>query len=421
MRTPPALRVATPQCASARSRTDAMHKNRANPRLEMVLRPLRSLVPVERLTPRRTRGECVGGVRMRVYGSVISYFTGKLEGYLRYKDIAYDFVPMTTRYFNRVVPRATGASQMPAVELPDGRWMTDTTPIIAWLESQHPEPTVIPRDPVQSFFSRLVEDYADEWMWRPAMHYRWSHARDARLLSHAIAVEIMSDVPAPLWLRRAIMRRRQYWGYVRGDGVSRATRAHVESIYLRTLDALEAIVRARPFLLGDAPTLADFGFFASMFRHFGIDPTASALMRVRAPGVYAWVARVWNARASVEGQRSTLVDGVPADWAPILDAVGVAYLPYLTANAEAWHAGRRRFDVVVEGAQYRHVPTSRYRVWCLEQLRRHYERLPETARAPVRALLERHGCWEPLWRYGGRASGHDPDETAPFGHGLRVF
>src|SRR5690349_8493599 len=102
---------------------------------------------------------------MRVYGSVISYFTGKLEAYLRYKGLAYELVPMTTRYFNRVVPQATGASQMPAVELDDGRWMTDTTPIIAWFETQRPEPVVIPRDPLQAFVSRLVEDYADEWMW----------------------------------------------------------------------------------------------------------------------------------------------------------------------------------------------------------------------------------------------------------------
>jgi hypothetical protein len=31
---------------------------------------------------------------------------------------------------------------------------------------------VIPLDPLVAFVSRLVEDYADEWMWRPAMHYR---------------------------------------------------------------------------------------------------------------------------------------------------------------------------------------------------------------------------------------------------------
>lgn len=355
---------------------------------------------------------------MRVYGSAISYFTGKLEGYLRYKGLAYEFVPMTTRYFNRVVPKATGAAQMPAVELPDGRWMTDTTPMIAWFEKQHPEPVVIPRDPVQAFVSRLVEDYADEWMWRPAMHYRWSHDADARALSHAIATEIMSDVPAPVWLRRVIIRQRQFRGYVRADGVSPTTRAHVEGIYLRTLDTLAAIVSARPFLLGDAPSLADFGFFASMFRHFGLDPTASAIMRTRAPEVYAWVARLWNARASAG---RALLDGIPPDWSPILDDVGAAYLPFLCANAEAVGAGRRRFDVTIQGATYERVPASRYRLWCLEQLRRHHDALPDAARQTVRDLLERHGCWEPLWRVSGCDSGHDPENEAPFGRGLRVF
>ncbi len=355
---------------------------------------------------------------MRVYGSVISYFTGKLEAYLRYKGLAYELVPMTTRYFNRVVPRATGASQMPAVELDDGRWMTDTTPIIAWFETQRPEPVVIPHDPLQAFVSRLVEDYADEWMWRPAMHYRWSHAADARLLSQAIASEILSDVPGPLWIKRRIIRRRQFHGYVRGDGVTHATRGHVEGIYLRTLDALERMLQRRPFLLGDAPTLADFGFFASMFRHFGIDPTASAIMRARAPGVYAWVARVWSARA---GDGATLLAGIPADWGPVLDDVGAAYLPFLGANAEAWRDGRRRFDATIQGTRYARLPTSRYRVWCLEQIRRHHDALPDDARRSARALLERHGCWEPLWRVTDVRSGHDPDGQAPFGRGLRVF
>jgi hypothetical protein len=29
---------------------------------------------------------------LRVYGAKISYYTGKLEGYLRYKEIPYEFV-----------------------------------------------------------------------------------------------------------------------------------------------------------------------------------------------------------------------------------------------------------------------------------------------------------------------------------------
>lgn len=356
---------------------------------------------------------------MQVYGSAISYFTGKLEAYLRYKGIPYERVAMIARHWNRTVPRATGVNQMPAVELPDGRWLTDTTPTIAWFETQYPEPAVIPADPVQAFASRVLEDYADEWLWRPAMHYRWSYAPDARLLSERIVTELLPDVPAPHLVKRWLIRRRQHGGYVRGDGVSADTRAHVEGIYLRTLATLEAIVATRPFLLGDVPTLADFGFFASMFRHFGSDPTPSAIMRERAPGVYAWVARLWNARAGHASD--ALVEGVPADWAPLLDDVASAYLPYLCANAEAWTLRQRRFDVTIQGTTYRRVPTSRYRVWCLEQLRHHYDVLAPPARDDARRWLERHGCWEPLWRVDDPRSGYDPDGRAPFGPGLKVF
>jgi hypothetical protein len=101
--------------------------------------------------------------------------------------------------------------------------------------------------------------------------------------------------------------------------------------------------------------------------------------------------------------------------------VGSAYLPYLAANAQAWREGRRHFDVEVEGTTYRRLPTSRYRVWCLERLRAHFEALPEGPAAEARALLERHRAWEPLWRVESPGSGHDPDGRAPLGAGLEVF
>ena len=85
---------------------------------------------------------------LRVYGAEVSYFTGKLEGYLRYKEIPYERI--STRPSARIA-RNTGVAQMPAVQLADGRWLTDTTPIIAWLATQFPDPRVIPADPLQSF------------------------------------------------------------------------------------------------------------------------------------------------------------------------------------------------------------------------------------------------------------------------------
>ncbi len=356
---------------------------------------------------------------LRVYGSEISYFTGKLEGYLRYKEIPYERVAMTRHYWERVVPRATGVAQMPAVELPDGRWITDTTPIIEWFETQRPEPSVIPSDALLGFASRLLEDYADEWLWRPALHYRWSYRGDALLLSRKIVDEMFTDIPLPRALKRWAIRRRQQHRYVRGDGVTRRTRSHVEGIYLKTLEHLEAILSRHPFLLGERPTLADFGFFGSMFRHFGLDPTPSAIMRARAPGVWEWVARVWNARAS--RTHGVLASAVPNEWGAILDEIGSAYLPYLCANAEAWKARRRRFDVAIQGTTYSHLPTSQYRVWCLERLRGHFNALGDEPRSEARVLLEQHGCWEALWRVADPCSEHDPDGRAPFARGINIF
>ena len=356
---------------------------------------------------------------LRVYGLEVSYFTGKLEGYLRYKEIPYQHVSMTRTHWENIVPRATGVAQMPAVELPDGRWLTDTTPIIEWMETQWPEPAVIPAAPLQAFVSRLLEDYADEWLWRPALHYRWSYRADAHLLSGKIVDEMLTDLPLPGALKRAAIRLRQRQRYVRGDGVTAHTRAHVESVYLTSLAHLDAILTQHPFLLGAQPTLVDFGFFASMFRHFGLDPTPSAIMRAQAPGVWEWVARVWNARAS--RTRGALAHGIPDEWGPILDAIGSAYLPYLCANAEAWKARRRRFDVTIGATRYAALPTSQYRVWCLERLRAHANALAEEPRRQAQALLERHGCWEPLWRVTDACSGHDPAGRAPFAPGINTF
>ncbi len=103
---------------------------------------------------------------LKVYGSEISYFTGKLEMYLRYKEVDYQSVATTFWLANRTIPKATGLMQMPAVLLADGRWMTDSTAIIDWFEASYPESPVTPQDPEQGFFCRLLEDYADEWLWR---------------------------------------------------------------------------------------------------------------------------------------------------------------------------------------------------------------------------------------------------------------
>ncbi|MGA7396433.1 MAG: glutathione S-transferase family protein [Solirubrobacterales bacterium] len=356
---------------------------------------------------------------MIVYGANISYFTGKFESYLRWREIDFEYRPLDVQMYRQVIPRHLGATQYPSVELSDGRWMSDTTPMIAWLEQGRPGPSVIPSDPVQRYLSLLVEDYADEWLWRPAMYYRWSFAPDRFLASSRLAEEIVRVRGIPLAVRRRWIATRQTKLFVSGDGVSDSNRTHVEGTYLELLDRLQATFSQRPFMLGDRPTIADFGLMGPFWRHFVHDPTPARLMQERAPAVFEWAARTWNARASVDGGEG-LVSGIPDDWGPILKEIGETHLEALAQNAVAFSAGRERHDLSVQGVNYPSIPTSAYRPWCLKQLQQKFQELPDDASATVRGILEDHGCWEPLWRVTDFRNDHDPEGTAPFCQATRM-
>ena len=354
---------------------------------------------------------------MKVYGSKISYYTGKLESYLRYKGLPYQRV---SPYANqKTIRQNVGAMQMPIVERADGRWMSDTTPIILQLEKEHPAPSVLPANPVIRFLALLIEDYADEWLWRSAMHYRWSYAHDRELLSSIIVDELMGEVPLPRFLKRRIIQLRQRRGFVIGDGVRAETWDHVEAGYFAALDNMSRMLEKRPFLLGDAPSLADFGLMAPMLRHFGQDPTPVDIMRDRAPAAYAWVSRVWNARPP--GGMHNFVDEIPSDAAPMLQEVCETHLEQLAANAIAYAAGPRRFSMTIQSCDYIEMPVSRYRVVCLERLRAAFSELSIEAQDTLREWLP-HSQAKILWSpTPPAASGYDEQRQAPFGKAINVY
>ena len=314
-----------------------------------------------------------------VHGATPSYYTGKLEAYLRAKGIAYRLEPFSQSNMRRCA-RHTGVVQVPQVECPDGSWLVDTTLIIEYFERVQPEPAITPREPAVAFVSRLVEDYADEWLWRPAMHYRWSYPETARLMSAWLS-EHAREQRAPEWLKRRFWQRRQFGTFVRGDGVTASTRAAVEASYLDTLTALEGVFARRSFVLGERPTEADFGFFASLFRHFFSDPAPARIMRERAPGVQEWVARMWNLRPE-RFASLPLPDRMPDELDSIFAAITRVYLPYLEANAAAYARGEKNVRYRVQDTEFVE-PTKPYRVWCRDRLQRELAGLDPGARAEV--------------------------------------
>ena len=341
----------------------------------------------------------------RLYLYDVSYYSGKIEMYMRYKEIPFERVELTAGRVVDVLYKNTGIMKVPAVETSEGRWLKDSTPMIDWFEKEYPESEVVPREPVRLFLSKLVEDYADEWLWRPAMYYRWKY--DHKPLGLRLGKEIfdVKSLPLPLAVRSRIAAARQTTLFLKKDGVTKETEEHIEETYLKNLESLNLILKDRSYLLGDRPTLVDFGFMGPMFRHFSLDPTPARIMREMAPRVYEWVARTWNAKATRMDQESCLNDFSHPGWKFIFEDICRTYLPYLHRNAVAWQAGERHFDFETQRVTYPALPVVHYRVWCREELQRGFQGLSAAIKEQVKDVLSPYGGLDPLFEDGTIQSG----------------
>ena len=327
----------------------------------------------------------------KLYVSDVSYYSGKLEAFLRYKQITHERVEVNIKLMREVVLPGTGFMKVPVMQCPDGRWLKDTTPMMQWLDAQHPAHSIYPFDPAARFISLLIEDYADEWLWRPAMYYRWRFADSHRLLRHRIGHDLSAGTLYSESLLGWYMRWRQYLVFVRGDGVRSHNESEIQALYQRTLAQLSALLVDRSFLMGERPGIVDFAFFASMFRHFALDPFSAKIMVDTAPAVYAWVGRLWNARGdTLRVPDSVFEDFSSAAWDAIFSELGRDYLPYLDANAGAYAAGARRFDLKLGTARYPSMPVVRYRVACRQQTLLAYRALDAGAQQLVRNRFSNH-------------------------------
>lgn len=354
---------------------------------------------------------------MKVYGASVSYYTGKLETYLRYKNIAYERGSPYEKIHE--IKEQVGSVQHPLMKLDDGRWMSDSTPMILQFEKEYPERCILPEDPVVEFVAHLIEDYADEWLWRAAMHYRWSYDHDRELLCRILADELTSHIKLPRFWRCRMVKRRQQKGFVINDGVTSETREHVEAGYHRILALMSSVLGTRPFLLGDKPSLADIGLMGPMLRHFGQDPTPAEIMRDTAPLVFEWLGRMWNAGSRPNG--TGFLPAISDELTPMLKEISETHLVQLAENAQAWQNNQDKFSVTIQGCRYLDLPVSRYRVHCLEMLRERFSSLDEHAKNTLKSLLPFEAA-SILWEDHALAkSGYDEAHEAPFNKSINVF
>jgi glutathione S-transferase len=232
---------------------------------------------------------------------------------------------------------------VPALETPDGEFMWDSTAMIHHLEVRFPDPAVLPADPVQRFLCYVVEDAADEWLYRTAVGSRWNIPENAAVGGFELARDISARMP------------------VTGDQAHAAVGAHVrsscpplgvtpENIGLWIDDVLRPWMRVlgahlarRPYCFGERPSLADFALFGGNAAHFVNDPACRRWLDEDAPAVVQHTHRLlepeeeafggWDDPADVS---ETLID--------VLAELGRAYLPWVSRACVAGTA-----DVVFRG------------------------------------------------------------------------
>lgn len=335
----------------------------------------------------------------------ISYFSGKLECYFNFKELEYRRLEPSLAELERIGREHTGSSQVPLVydSLTD-TWLRDTTPIIERFEADpeltSPTNRAVPTDAVMAFLGWLLEDYADESLWRLGMFYRWAPTLDADVMSRRFTYEFAAELPwpgqrfLPRFVRAATARARQVMFSVDGEDLrDEAGYATMERDYVWLLDALEEILATTPFVLGERPSVADFGLMGPFFRHLSHDPTPRKIMQQRAPRVYAWCARCFATRAS------WLDEGARFDPAPS------PALRRLVAGAAAQHAryGRLNTEAHALGhTSFRHDdgtarPVVAYRAWSFAQLQQKLVATDPAARATLETMLRECGAWADLF------------------------
>jgi len=346
----------------------------------------------------------------KVYLADVSYFSGKLEAYLRYKEIPYERIEINAKIGVEEVYKHTGILKVPAVKTADGLWMKDTTPMLDWFEKKYPKHPVIPDDPTLGFVSKLIEDYADEWCWRSAMYFRWRDPANSDYLAQRIGKEVLGHWPIPTKYAGKYFKYRQKKIFMYGDGLTNKSEPIIRQQYFDLLDSLDTLLTETPYLLGNTVTLVDIAMMGPFFRHYFCDPEPAKIMRDRYPRVLEWVVKVWNAKASQQQETSRISDFSDKGWENILKEISQVYIPYLVRNAQAWKAKEKRFDFEMHNVILPNLPVIQYRVYCLEVLEKLYNSLDPDAKNNVDKIFKPYGS---LQLDTGISSGLDSEYQLP--------
>lgn len=272
-----------------------------------------------------------------MYGAEFSLYSGKLRSYLHKKGIKFtEIQPWLMTYQRFIVPR-TGVRYIPVLHTPEDEVWQDTTVIIDHMEERFPRPSVYPATARRKLAALILELFGDEWLLLPAMHYRWNYpAENLRFVYREFGNLVFPRLPA--FVQRKVGKKLgdRFRNVVPRLGITAATIPALEAWYEGLLEELNEHFLHHDFLLGQHPTIADFGFIGPFYAHLYRDPYPGKLMRECAPRVAAWVERMISPQAvagATTPEQTELNDEIPPTLMPVLSRFAKEQLPVLVDTA----------------------------------------------------------------------------------------
>lgn len=282
------------------------------------------------------------------YGAEVSYFSGKVRSYLRFKRIPFSEITPTRDIYRNVIVARVGWPVIPVVVTPEDETWQDSSEIIDNFEQRFPEASIYPEGTRQKLAALLIEVYADEWLKLPAMHYRWTKNRD-------FAISEFGRLSRPD-LDEAGRREagehtaKPFAGALPFLGVSEATGGAIEKSYEGLLAELDAHFAAHDFLFGTRPSIGDFGLYGPLYAHQYRDPASGEIMKRLAPNLVKWVQRMTKPPRP-KGGEFLPKDEVPATLIPLLARMMREFLPVLKKTAAALKAHVEAHPQLIAGKE----------------------------------------------------------------------
>ncbi len=263
-----------------------------------------------------------------VHGVLPSYFTRKVTGYLDYKDLRWRMQPSIGA---NVAAHAAGWNGgIPVIGTPSGELIWDSTAVILHLETQHPQPSIVPPDPLLAFLDCLLDDVSDEWFYRHAVGSRWLYPENTRSGSWEIAREGTLELPGPIAGVRDMVTAAMTGCLPRLGTTPENIDGWIRESLHPWQRALAAHLEAHGCLFGGRPALADFAIFGGNAAHFIHDPLCREWTEA------AGMAIVAHTHALMTPRRRQFGDWLPAGEVPetliaLLAETGRHYLPWVAA------------------------------------------------------------------------------------------